>query len=298
MEQVHLFGDAAVIALGGLFHAHEMCIELLLAEPARAVDAAQHRVLLIAAPIGPAHARQPEGGRVQLAGGRQMRSPAQVRKAAAAIDGDVCTLRKFAHPLRLIGLACGREHRSRLGTVPHFAHDGFAARDDRAHLRFDRGQVLLGERPRCGRKIIVEAVFGRGAEGDLRAGEQVLHGFGQHMGIIVAHQLERVRLVLRGYQRELRAVVQRAGKIAHLAVHARSKRGLGQTGADRGGDIGGAAALGHNARRSVGKRYADRTGIGLGGGGNRVHHQRAPMARPAHTQAHTRLAKPDCAAHC
>src|SRR3546814_16041129 len=76
----------------------------------------------------------------------------------------------------------------------------------RSHLLRDRRQVVLGEGAVIGRggEIVIESVLGRGAEGDLRAREQVLHRLGKHMRITVAHQFERVGLVLRGDRKSTR----------------------------------------------------------------------------------------------
>jgi hypothetical protein len=78
VEQVHLAADLAMVALGGFFQPDEMLGELLLVEPAGAVDAAQHRVLLVAAPIGARHARQLERGGVEFARRGEMRAAAHV----------------------------------------------------------------------------------------------------------------------------------------------------------------------------------------------------------------------------
>ena len=64
-----------------------------------------------------------------------------------------------------------------------------------------RSSSVNGPR-RVGREVVIEAVVGRRAEGDLRAGEQRLHRLGQHVRVVVARQFERVGLVARGDQRE------------------------------------------------------------------------------------------------
>jgi hypothetical protein len=68
VEQVHLLPDAAMVALGGFLQPRQVRVELLLVEPARPVDPAEHRVLLIAAPVGTGNARQLEGVGIELAG--------------------------------------------------------------------------------------------------------------------------------------------------------------------------------------------------------------------------------------
>jgi hypothetical protein len=60
VEQVHLRAQLAVVALGGFFEPEEVRVELLLVEPAGAVDAGQLRVLLVAAPVGAGDAHQLE----------------------------------------------------------------------------------------------------------------------------------------------------------------------------------------------------------------------------------------------
>ena len=89
---------------------------------------------------------------------------------------------------------------------PHFAHQRLVGGDDAPHLLLDRRQLLLGEGAVLGgrREVVIEAVVGRRAEGDLRSGKQVLHRLGEDVREVVADQLERLGLVARGDQREAR----------------------------------------------------------------------------------------------
>src|SRR4029079_11764730 len=52
MEQIHLAAQAAVVALLGLFELMQVAGKLLLARPGRSVDALEHRVVGVSAPIG------------------------------------------------------------------------------------------------------------------------------------------------------------------------------------------------------------------------------------------------------
>ena len=81
------------------------------------------------------------------------------------------------------------------------------------HLFLDRRQVLVGEGAAAGRRreVVIEAVVGRRAEGDLRARKQVLDRLGEDMREIVAHQLERVLLVARGDQGQIGIAPRTAG---------------------------------------------------------------------------------------
>jgi hypothetical protein len=59
-----------------------------------------------------------------------------------------------------------------------------------AHLGFDGGEIL-GLEGIVAREIVIEAVFNRRADCDLRARVKRLHGFRQHMGAIMADHLKR-----------------------------------------------------------------------------------------------------------
>ena len=128
---------------------------------------------------------------------------------------------------------------------PHFADQRLVGGDDAPHLLLDRRQLLLGERPVLARRreVVIEAVVGRRAEGDLRSRKQVLHRLGEDVREIVPDQLERVRLVARGDQREARIVLERPRDVAHLAVDPRGERGLGKPRPDRRRDVGRASSL-------------------------------------------------------
>ena len=86
MEQVEFAAQAAMIAFFRLFQAGEIGLECLLVGPRGAIDALQHFVVRIAAPIGPRHLHQMEG--LELAGGRYMRAAAQVDEIPLAVQGN------------------------------------------------------------------------------------------------------------------------------------------------------------------------------------------------------------------
>src|SRR6202007_1643865 len=94
---------------------------------------------------------------------------------------------------------------------PYFADQPFVGRDDAPHLFLDRRQFLLGESAvlEGWSKVVIKSVLARRAEGDLCPRKEVLDGFGEDMRIIVAHELERVRLVARSDEREARIPFER-----------------------------------------------------------------------------------------
>ena len=91
-----------------------------------------------------------------------------------------------------------------------------------------RSSSVKGPRDGRGHHVIIEAVIGRRAKGDLRAGKQRLHRLGQHMRKVMPGQLERIGLVLRGDQRQLRIAVQRPHDVAQFAIDPRGERRLGK----------------------------------------------------------------------
>ena len=189
-----------------------------------------------------------------------MRTAAQVHPAARTVHRDRLVGGQFHHPFGLEALALLFEEGADLVAGPDLAHQGLVARDHAAHLVLDRGQVLVGERPVLRREIVIEAVVGRRAEGDLRAGEEVLHRLGEDMRKIVARQFERVGLVAVGDQGELGIALERPADVAHLAIDPRRDRRLGEARPDRRGDVGGGRARRHFAHGAIGKRYFEHFG--------------------------------------
>ena len=87
VEQTEILADAPVVALLGFFEAVQVFLEILVVEPRGAVDALEHLVAGIAAPIGARHLHQLEG--LQLAGGGHVRTAAQVEPLALPVQRDV-----------------------------------------------------------------------------------------------------------------------------------------------------------------------------------------------------------------
>ena len=67
------------------------------------------------------------------------------------------------------------------------------------------------------------------------------------------NQLERVGFVTRGDQRQLGIALERAGKVANLAIDPRGERRLRKAGPDRRGDVGRRGAGLDFAHGAVGK---------------------------------------------
>src|SRR6185503_20988417 len=91
MEQVHLAAKAPVVALLGLFELMEVGGKLLLARPRRAVNALEHWLRGIPAPIRSGDLEQLEA-LADLAGGGHMRPAAEVEPVALRIELDLLAL--------------------------------------------------------------------------------------------------------------------------------------------------------------------------------------------------------------
>ena len=102
-------------------------------------------------------------------------------------------------------------------------------------------------------EIVEEAVFDGRADAQLHVGVEFEHGGGEQMRGGVAKHLHRVG-ILRGEDRKLGVVVERARKIdqlSSLAIGARDQRFLGEARRNLAGDFGGGGAAGHFASCAV-----------------------------------------------
>ncbi len=86
-EQVELDAELAVVAPLGLLEPVEVLLQRLVALPRGAVDALEHRALLVAPPVRARDLRQLE--RTELAGRRDVRAAAQVDVGHAAVGVQV-----------------------------------------------------------------------------------------------------------------------------------------------------------------------------------------------------------------
>ena len=87
VEQIHVAADLAVVAPLGFGELMQMGIQLLLVAPRGAVDAAEHGVAMVAAPIGPGDLHQLER-RADVAHGAHVRAAAEVDPVALPVERD------------------------------------------------------------------------------------------------------------------------------------------------------------------------------------------------------------------
>ena len=230
MKQVKLFPEAAMVTFFRFFQLRQVGLEFLVAGPGRTVDALQHRVVGIPAPVGTGQLHQLERF-AQLAGGRQMRPTTKVDELPLAVHRDGLALRQVRNNLGLISLALRLEPFDGLVAVPDFAGNRLIALDDLTHLRLDLFQIFRLKGLIAG-EVVVEAILDGRPDRDLRIGVELLDGFGHHVGCVMAQQLQRLRRFARD-DLDIGVLLDDAGQITHLAIHLDGQRGLGQTSANR-----------------------------------------------------------------
>src|SRR5262249_21182313 len=148
-------------------------IEVLLVEEGGAVDALEHRVAVIAPPVGAAGAEQLDDA--DLPGRGAVGTEAEVHPVTVPVEGQ--RLRALGadvlddlHPELL---ALGPEELDRVGDRDLLTDEGEVLAELLVRLDLDLLQLLRGE-GLVAKEVVVEAALDRRADGDLRAGEELL----------------------------------------------------------------------------------------------------------------------------
>ena len=197
-EVFELAAELVVIALLGFLNGGQIGVQLVLLGEGGAVDALEHLAVGVAPPVSAGRARQLDRVALNTAGRIQMRAGAQVGKFALLIERDDRILGQIVDQLDLVRLLALLHELDRLGAgqLKPLERELFLA--DLLHLGLERLEVLGGE-GEGGVKIVVEAVFDGGADGQLDLGVQALDGLRQNMGDRMAVGVA----VLRIFKREL-----------------------------------------------------------------------------------------------
>ncbi len=200
-QQVQLVGQLAMVSLGRLLQAVEVGLEGLGVGPGRPVDPLEHRVLLVAPPVGAGHLHQLEVA--EPSGRRDVGADTHVDEgvgvAVEADDVGVGATAGLACEL-IIGVAAGDplDDGPLVGVVGHEI-DGLGRRDlaaderlvrfdDLPHLGLDALQILVVEGLVVAvgiggqLEVVVEAVLDRWADRKGGAGPQLQHRLGQDVG--------------------------------------------------------------------------------------------------------------------
>ena len=151
---------------------------------------------------------------------RDVRALADVEPAlvgAVAVEGDLLARREALDDLDLEVLAHAIEELDGLVAVDDLAAEGAVLVDDAVHRLLDVAQVAVREAAARLLEVVVEAVVDRGADGDLRAREEPLHGVRHDVRRRVADDLEAVRVGVLD-RRHRRRRVDRGVKVDDVAV--------------------------------------------------------------------------------
>ena len=168
MEQIHLPAEPAVVASLGFLEAIEIRFELPLVRPGRAVDALEHLVARVAAPIRARELGELEP-EAEAPRGRQVGAAAKIDEAALTVQADGLVRRDRADDLGLVLLPLAAKELDRGVTLPDLADDRLVAGDDLAHARLDALEVL-GRKGFLAGEIVVEPVLDRRTDRDLSCG--------------------------------------------------------------------------------------------------------------------------------
>jgi hypothetical protein len=171
------------------------------------------------------------------------------------IDFDLVAFGDGVDQLELEGLALVAEQLLGCLAVDHLAGEGRVAGDDLAHLGLDLGEIVGREGLRA-REVVIEAVLDHRADRHLRAGIELLHGFGHDVGRVVTDEFERFGVVAR-QDADARVGLDRLGEIAGLAVELDRHRLLGERLRDGLGNVAPRHAGLEGAGRTIGKCQGD-----------------------------------------
>ena len=250
VEQVERLADFAMVAFFRFLQPVQVGLQRLLIQPGGAIDALEHLVAGIAAPVGPGHLHQLE--RLELAGGRHVRAAAEVDEIGLPVQRNRFVRGDVGDDLRLVLLTHVAEKGDRLVA----GHDRTLHRNilgrQFLHPRLDALQIVGGEGTLEG-EVIVEAVFDQRADGDLGAGIELLDGVRQQVSAGMTDDLQPLGVTL-GDDGQIRVPGDGVRRVHQPVVHLASQSGFGQARANRGGDLVDGDRLVEHALTAIGER--------------------------------------------
>ena len=187
-EQLHFLADLAVVALARLGLLLLPLGQLFGRAEGHAVDAGEHLVLAVVLPIGAGLLRDLEG--LERLGVGQVGSEAHVDILALLVEAELALLSQVVHVLELVLLAALFHQLFRILAVQDEGLDRQVFLDDLLHFLFDRLEILRRELRLAEVHVIVKAVLGGGAVGEIRLREQALDRLGHDVRRRVADNVQ------------------------------------------------------------------------------------------------------------
>ncbi|OQA42158.1 MAG: hypothetical protein BWY49_00115 [Candidatus Omnitrophica bacterium ADurb.Bin314] len=168
-EKFQLFTDLSMIPLLSLFPLLEVGIKVFLGHEGGPVNALQHGIILIAAPVSTGDREKLEG--LEFAGVPEMPAFAQVRKGSVLNEIDTPAFDPF-DDLQLVRLIPFPEKFTGLILIDRPLGERLIFSDNLPHPFFDLGQIFFLERN--GRfKIVIESLVDHGTDRKLCSGIKV-----------------------------------------------------------------------------------------------------------------------------
>ena len=253
MKQALLFGDLAMVALIGFFDAQDIRSKLLLVGPGGAVNALQLLVLRIAAPVGAGNAGQLE--RLQETRVRHVRPAAHVHVFLVVVQAHRLLVGHVFDQTQFVILSTRLKHRDHFIARRDLLDDVVVLVDQLDHALLDRSEVFRRERALVP-DVVIETFLDHRADHHLRGRVQLLDRVADQMRAGVADDLQPFG-ILGGDDAQARVVVDAVAGVDEAAVDLTGDGGLGQAGADRGGNVHDGHGMVEFAAAAVGERDCD-----------------------------------------
>ena len=233
MEKIEFLAQTAMVALFGFGKHRKIGFLIFLGAPGRAVDALQHFVFAVAAPVGACHLHKLED--LKPARARNVRTAAQVGEVALTVKRNDFAGGNFADDFSLVVFADALE-----------VVDGFVARQRVAldrnvllheflHAGFDFFKIF-GREGALKLEVIVKAIFDGRSDRYFGRRIELLDSLRHQVRGRVADQCERFG-ILRRDDGNLGILFDKVREIDELVVDLAGQSGLGKARTDRCGNI-------------------------------------------------------------
>ena len=233
MKQVLFTSQFAVIPLLRLFQAMQVLLQCLPVRPGSAVDALQHFITGITAPVSASQPGQFERGK--FAGTGHVRTAAQVNELTLPVQRQFLMRGNGFDDLCLVLLSHATKECNSLIPWHDRTADTEVLLGQFHHFFFDCGKVIRGKRP-FKSEIVIKTVFDNGADCHLCLRKQFFHRLRHQMSAGVAQYLQACFVPV-GNDAQGRISVNQVGSIDQAAVHFTGQGRPGQAGPDVRGNI-------------------------------------------------------------
>src|SRR5208283_3415957 len=170
-EKIKILAELPMIAALDLLEPGYVRVERFLAREGDTVNALEHLVLFVAAPVGTGNGQKLEGPYLRRR--RHMRPAAEIYKTALLIDRDRIVGKLFDN-FYLVRLSLFAEERQGIGLGENLSRDRKRRLSQFSHLLFDPDQVFRRQRT-LEVEIVVEALFDSRPNRELGSREKLLH---------------------------------------------------------------------------------------------------------------------------